>query len=72
MIFVRITSETGSAAVLGHTLELSSLWCHRLVRADVNLTRHEIKFHALRRKDPHNPLLLATHDYDPPTKRFHE
>ena len=72
VIFVRVTSDTGSATVLGHTFELSSLWCHRLVRADVNLTRREIRFHALRRKDPHNHLLLATHDYQPPTKRFHE
>lgn len=72
VVFVRVTSATGTATVLGHTFEVSSLWCHRLVRADVNLTRHEIRFHALRRKDSHNHLLLATHSYDPPTKRFHE
>lgn len=72
VIFVRVTSDTGAATVLGHTFPLSALWCHRLIRADVNLTRHEIRFHALRRKDPHNHLLLATHDYKPPTKRFHE
>lgn len=72
VIFVRVTSATGAATVLGHTFPLSSLWCHRLIRADVNLTGHEIKFHALRRKDPHNHLLLAKHPYDPPTKRFHE
>ena len=58
VIFVRVTSATGAATVLGHTFPLSSLWCHRLIRADVNLTGHEIKFHALRRKDPHNHLLL--------------
>ncbi len=72
VIFVRVTSATGAATVLGHTFPLSSLWCHRLIRADVNLTGHEIKFHALRRKDPHSHLLLAKHPYDPPTKRFHE
>ena len=72
VIFVRVTSDTGAATVLGHTYELSSLWCHRLIRADVNLTGHEIKFHALRRKDPHHHLLLGKHAYDPPTKRFRE
>ena len=59
VIFVRVTSDTGAATVLGHSFELSSRWCHRLVRADVNLTRREIKFHALRRKDPHNHILLG-------------
>ena len=59
VIFVRVTSDTGSATVLGHTFAWSSLRCHRLVRAEVNLTRHEIRFPALRRKDPHNHLLLA-------------
>jgi hypothetical protein len=72
VIFVRVTSDTGAATVLGHTFKLSSLWCHRLIRADVNLTGHEIKFHALRRKDPHHHLLLGKHAYDPPTKRFRE
>lgn len=72
VIFVRVTSATGTVTVLGRTFELSSLWCHRLVRADVNLTRHEIRFHALRRKDPHHHLLLAKHAYNPPNKRFQE
>lgn len=72
VIFVRITNSLGQATVLGHTFDVSPIWCDRLVRADVDLTRHEIRFHALRRKDPHNHLLLATHPYEPPTKRFHE
>ncbi len=72
VIFVRITNAAGQATVLGHTFDVSPLWSGRLVRADVDLTQHQIRFHALRRKDPHNHLRLATHAYEPPTKRFQE
>ena len=72
VIFVRETNAKGQAVVLGHTFDISPAWTHRLVRADVDLTQGQIRFHALRRKDPHNHLLLATHDYDTPTKRFQE
>ena len=72
VIYVRETNAKGQAVVLGHTFDISPVWTNRLVRADVNLTKGQILFHALRRKDPHNHLLLATHDYDTPTKRFKE
>ena len=72
VIYVRETNAKGQAVVLGHTFDISPAWTHRLVRADVDLTNGQILFHALRRKDPHNHLLLATHDYDTPTKRFNE
>ena len=72
VIFVRETDAHGQISLLGHTFDASSLWVHRLVRADVDLTQQQIRIHALRRKDPHNHLLLAKHPYQPPTKRFHE
>ncbi|MCA1675766.1 MAG: helix-turn-helix domain-containing protein [Actinobacteria bacterium] len=72
VIFVRVTNAAGQATVLGHTYDVSPLWSGRLVRADVDLTQHQMRFHALRRKDPHNHVLLATHAYQPPTTRFHE
>ena len=72
VIYVRETNAKGQAVVLGHTFDISPVWTHRLVRADVDLTQGQIRFQALRRKDPHNHLLLATHDYDTPTKRFRE
>ena len=71
-IYVRETNVKGQAVVLGNTFNVSPVWIHRLVRADVDLTKGQIRFYALRRKDPHNHLLLATHDYDTPTKRFRE
>ena len=71
-IYVRETNAKGQASVLGHTFDVSPVWTNRLVRADVDLTKRQIRFYALRRKDPHNHLLLATHDYNTPTKRFQE
>jgi hypothetical protein len=72
VIFIRVTNQSGQARVLGHTFDVSPIWCGRLVRADVDLTHHTIHFHSLRRKEPHTHSCLATHDYEPPTKRFQE
>lgn len=72
VVYVRKTGESGCVNVLGHTWEASKLWCHRLVRVDVDLTAQELRIHALRRRDPSNHTLLITHQYKPPTKRFHE
>jgi putative transposase len=72
VVYVRKTNEAGCVCVLGHTWEASKLWCHRLVRVDVDLTAREVRIYALRRRDPANHTLLATHEYVPPTKRFHE
>lgn len=72
VVYVRKTNESGCVTVLGHTWEASRLWCHRLVRVDVDLTAQQLRIHALRRRDPTNHTQLATHEYHPPTKRFHE
>ena len=72
VIFIRVTDLSGRVNLLGHGFEVSSLWCGRLVRADVNLTAGEIRFYALRRKDPHNHALLTTQSYTTPNKRFME
>ena len=72
VIFIRVTNQSGQATVLGHSFEVSSIWCGRLVRADVDLTAHEIRIHSLRRREPHSHPCLATHSYKPPAKRFKE
>ena len=72
VIFIRETNAKGQAVVLGHTFDVSPAWVHRLVRADVELTKGQVRFYALRRSDPHNHLHLATHKYNTPTKRFSE
>lgn len=70
VIFIRVTSLSGRATVLDQTFDVSPTWCGRLVRAEVDLTAQEIRFYALRRKDPDNHVLLATHPYKRPTKPF--
>jgi hypothetical protein len=72
VVYLRETNARGQVSLLGHTFDVSPVWTNRLVRADVDLTKQRIQFHALRRRDPHNHLLLATHKYKPPKKAFKE
>ncbi len=72
VIFIRHTDAQGQVTVLGHTFDASPVWTHRLVRVEVDLTKHKLRIHSLRRRDPHHHALLATHDDTPPTKAFHE
>jgi hypothetical protein len=71
-IFLRRTDEHGTAHVLGHRFPVSAQWVHRLVRAEVHLTVGEMRFYALRRRDPTVQPLLITHRYRPPQRPFHE
>lgn len=72
VIFLRRTDAQGRAELLGRTYQVSSTWCSRLVRAEVDLTAGEIRFYALRRRDPNQQPLLKRHAYTTPTKPFHE
>lgn len=72
VIFLRETNAHGQVTVLGHTLDGSSIWTNRLVRVEVDLTAHEIRIYALRRREPHQHTHLKTHDYTPPKKAFTE
>ncbi len=70
IVYLRYTNEQGAAPILGHTFLVSPLWCQRLIRAEVDLTHKQIRFYALRRREPDNQPLLSTHHYHPPTKPF--
>ena len=72
VIFIRVTSLSGKVTILDQLYDASPTWCGRLIRAEVDLTAHKIRFYALRRKDPDNHVLLSTHTYKPPTKPFWE
>lgn len=72
IIFLRRTTDTGRAQLLGHSFEVDRLWAHRLVRAEVDLTARRIRFYALRRRDPDHQPLLNEVPYQPTTKRFTE
>jgi hypothetical protein len=72
VIFLRRTDEHGRVILLGHTYQVSPDWCSRLVRAEVDCDHREIRFYALRRREPHVHRHLSTHSYEPPRKPFHE
>jgi hypothetical protein len=58
IIFLRRTSATGAAALLGRTFPVDAAWAHRLVRCEVDLATDQIGFYALRRRDPGTQPLL--------------
>jgi len=66
VIFIRRTSDAGRLTLLGHTWLVDRAWCHRLVRAEVDLRLGEIRCVALRRRDPTAQPTLAVLPYDYP------
>ena len=72
VIFLRRTNEQGEAEVLGRRHLVDRLWPHRLVRAEVDLSRGQIRFYRLRRRDPEHQPLLTTVSYTPPSRAFRE
>lgn len=73
IIYLRRTNDRGQAELLGHTFDVDRNWPHRLVRAEVDLTKHCIRFYALRRREPeHQPLLKKTPHTIPIGKKFRE
>lgn len=72
MVYLRRTSDTGSASLLGHTFRVDPQWPHRLVRAELDLDHHRIRFYALRRRDPHHQPLLKEIPHEIPPRTFVE
>ncbi len=69
IVFLRRTTADGSAAILGRSYPIDPRWPHRLVRAELDLDRRSIRFHALRRRDPTEQPLLAELPYALPARR---
>lgn len=72
IIFLRRTSEQGTATLLGRRFDVDLSWSHRLVRCEVDLDAHRIRFSALRRRDPMHQPLLRELEYTIPARRFIE
>lgn len=66
VIYIRRTSERGTISLLGHTWPVDRHWCHRLVRAEVDLRRAEIRCYGLRRSAPTDQALLGIRPYHYP------
>lgn len=70
LIYLRRTDAAGRAQLLGRSFEVSPQWPHRLVRCEVDLTGHRIRFYALRRRAPDQQPLLKSVAYHRPEKPF--
>jgi hypothetical protein len=70
VIYLRRTNHRGQVEVQRRTYLLDPLWTHRLVRAEVDLSNHQIRFYRLRRRQPDQQQLIQTVPYNPPRKRF--
>jgi hypothetical protein len=72
LVFLRRTTASGQATVLGHTFTVDPHWQGRLVRAVVDFDAHSIRFHRLRRRDPQHQPVLKEVPYELPNRKFHE
>lgn len=72
IIYLRRTGASGGVDLLGRHFEVDASWPNRLVRAEVDLDAGQIRFHALRRRDPAHQPLLREVAYKLPRRRFNE
>ena len=63
VIYIRRTNDAGQIPLLGHTWRVDPHWCHRLVRAEVDLRAHVIRCYALRRRAPADQPQIAEFPY---------
>jgi transposase len=72
VIYLRRTTERGQIELLGHRYQIDSLWPHRLVRTEVDLSKQQIRCYRLRRREPTTQPLVFEAAYAPPRKAFRE
>ena len=72
IVYIRRTNDKGRVGLLGQTFDVDRHWPHRLVRAEVDLNVNQIRFFALRRREPTNQPLLKEMAYTLPRKQFKE
>jgi hypothetical protein len=72
VIFLRRTNQDGAVDLLERSYPVDPGWPRRLVRAEVDLTRGEIRFYRLRRRAPKEQPLIKTIPYATPKKKFYE
>ena len=72
VVYLRRTDANGVVSLLGRSFPIDPLWTHRLLRCEVDLAHHQIRFYRLRRRDPDQQPLIKTLDYRFPQRRFLE
>jgi transposase-like protein len=71
LIFLRRADDHARVRLLGRSFELPAQWAHRLARCEVDLSAHQIRFFALRRRDPASQPMLLQVPYHREHKPFH-
>jgi putative transposase len=69
VIFLKRTNAEGRVTVMGRLYEVDANWQHRLLRVEVNFTKCQMEFFALRRSAPTWQPLLHTLPYKPAAKQ---
>jgi hypothetical protein len=72
LVFLRRSNGQGEVQLLGRAWAVDPLWQHRLVRADVDLTRCRIRFRTLRRRAPDQQPMVKETRYVLPRRPFSE
>lgn len=72
LIYLRRCTAAGNVSLLGHNFPVDRHWPHRLVRCEVDIDLHRIRFFALRRRDPAWQPMLNEIDHTIPRRRFSE
>jgi hypothetical protein len=72
LVFLRRTNDQGTVTLLGRRFPVDALWPHRLVRCELHLDAHLIRFYRLRRRDPEDQPLIHEAAYALPHRRFRE
>jgi hypothetical protein len=63
VIFLKRTNAAGKVTVMGRLYDVEANWQHRLLRVEVNFTKSQMQFFALRRSAPTWQPLLQTLPY---------
>lgn len=71
-LYLRRTDAAGAVSLLGRVFPVDPLWAHRLLRCEVDLTPHQLRFYRLRRREPEHQPLVKTIEYRLPQRRFLE
>jgi putative transposase len=72
VVYLRRTDGQGRVELLGRTWRVSEVWPHRLVRAEVDLSKGRIRFFTLRRREPKSQPLVLEVRHRLPQRRFQE
>jgi len=70
IIYLRRTDDAGRVHLLGRSFPVAKIWLHRLVRCEVDFTAAQIRFYALRRRQPEEQRLLRVTVYHRVYKPF--